>query len=115
MASSSVGDRTPNYVRSGMKTLTKTAIIATCASVAVLYLTNVTQAIVPDGKSCRCIISWHIPFYGSIEMPEWTWWTFIRIWLVSLLIPPILWIAVGVRILVAKCRPKLSRLSPLLR
>jgi hypothetical protein len=57
-----------------MKTFTKTAIVATCASAAVLYITaGVTQSLVSDARHTYCIISWHIPLYGSIELPEWTW------------------------------------------
>jgi hypothetical protein len=86
-----------------MKTFTKTAVVATCASAAVLYITGgVTQSLVSDGKKAYSIISWHIPLYGSVELPEWTWWTFIKIWLASLVIPAVLWLSVGVRTLVSK-------------
>lgn len=85
-----------------MGALTKTAIIATGLSVTILFLTDVTQSLQFDRKQILCIVSWHIPFYGSVQMPEWTWWIFTRIWLLCLLVPPILWLAVGIRKLVQK-------------
>jgi uncharacterized membrane protein YiaA len=76
-----------------MKKLTKTAIVVTCLSLAVLYITaGVLQQLVTDGKRTICIVTWHIPFYGTVRLQEQTWWTFTQIWLSSLSIPPILWV-----------------------
>jgi hypothetical protein len=88
-----------------MKKLTKTAIVASCLSMVVLYVTSgVTQSLQSDGKHTICVVTWHIPFYGTVHVQEQTWWTFTRIWLYSLLIPPILWVAVGIRTLVSRLR-----------
>ncbi len=88
-----------------MKKLTKVAIAGTLLSVTALYVTGgVTQSLESDGKHLVCIIYWDIPLYRTMQLPEWTWWTFTRIWLVSLLIPPVLWVAVGIRKLVSAIR-----------
>ena len=90
-----------------MKTFTKAAIVATCASAAVLYITGgVTQSLVSDGRHTYCVISWHIPLYGSVELPEWTWWKFTQIWLAALVIPTVLWLSVAVRTLVSTVWPR---------
>ncbi len=88
-----------------MKLLTKTAIVVTCLSLAVLYVTSgVFQQLVTDGKRTVCVVTWHIPLYGTVRVREQTWWTFTQIWLVSLSLPPILWGVVSVRYLVSKLR-----------
>ena len=88
-----------------MRKLTKTAIVASCLSIAVLYITGgVTQSLQTDGKHTICVVAWHMPFYGTVPLQEQTWWTFTQIWLYSLLIPPILWVAVGIRTLISKFR-----------
>jgi len=88
-----------------MKLLTKAAILVTCLSVAVLYVTgNVSQQLVTDGTHRICVVTWHIPMCGPVRVQEQTWWTFTQIWLFSLLIPPVLWVLVGVRYLVYKLR-----------
>jgi hypothetical protein len=88
-----------------MKKLTKTAIVASCLSIVVLYVTGgVTQSLQSDGKHTICVVTWHIPLYGTVRVQEQTWWTFTQIWLYSLLIPPILWVAVGIRALISKFR-----------
>lgn len=81
---------------------TKLAILITCASPLVLYLTSASQALVSDGRNVNCIISWNIPLYGIVHMPHSSWWVFIRIWLACLLIPLALWVAVGLRSLASK-------------
>src|SRR5260221_5623334 len=81
-----------------MKILTKTAIAGTCLSLIALYVTSgVTQSLVVDGKRRLCVISWHIPLYGTVEVPHWAWWTFVKIWLFSLSTPVVLWTIVGLR------------------
>ncbi len=81
-----------------MKKLTKLAIAGTLLSAAALYVTGgVTQALVTDGNHCFCIVSWHIPFYRTVQLTHSAWWIFTTIWLVSLLAPPILWVAIGIR------------------
>ena len=88
-----------------VKTLTKIGIIVTVTSAAVLCMTGgVTQSLVSDGQHCYSIVSWHIPLYGRIELPDWTWWKFTQIWAASLLLPVILWCLIGLRTLVAKMR-----------
>ena len=90
-----------------MNTLKKIAILGTALSVAALYVTgDVVQSLETDGKHLVCIVSWHIPFYRTLQLPEWTWWTFTRIWLATLLIPPILWAGVGINQLASKFRPR---------
>jgi hypothetical protein len=88
-----------------MKKLTKAAIVATCLSPVVLYATAASQALVSDGKNVYCIVSWYIPVYGTVRVPESAWWTFTQIWLISLLIPPVLWLCVGIRKLFSKMVP----------
>jgi hypothetical protein len=80
-----------------MKRFTKIAIIATCLSPIILYCTSATQALVSNGKSVYYIIEWHLPFYGTTAMTESSWWTFTRIWLLTIAVPPLLWISVGLR------------------
>ena len=81
-----------------MKLLTKTAIAGTCLSLIALYVTSgVTQSLLSDGKRTLCIISWNIPFYGSVQVPHWAWWTFVKIWLFSVSTPVVLWTIVGLR------------------
>jgi hypothetical protein len=88
-----------------MKKLTKTAIVVTCLSLTAFYVTSgVFQQLVTDGKRTICVVTWHIPLYGTVRLQEQNWWTFTRIWLFSLSIPPILWGVVGVRYLVSKFR-----------
>jgi hypothetical protein len=88
-----------------MKKLTKFAIGATCVSALTLYVTSgVSQAFVSDGKNSFDIVYWHVPLYGLVRMPDQSWWIFIRVWLSCLVIPPVLWIAVGARKLVASAR-----------
>jgi len=90
-----------------VKNLTKIAVGGTVLCVATLFVTgDVFQSLVTDGKQRFCIIYWHVPFYHTLQLPHSTWWTFTRIWLVSLLIPPILWAAVGITKLVSKFRPR---------
>jgi len=81
-----------------MKLLTKTAITGTCLSLVALYVTSgVTQSLETDGNRTLCIISWNIPFYGSVQVPHWAWWTFVKIWLFSVSTPVVLWTIVGLR------------------
>jgi hypothetical protein len=88
-----------------MKKLTKVAIAASCLSIIVLYLTGgVAESLQSDGKHTIDVVSWHIPFYGTVRLQEQTWWTFTRIWLFSLSIPLILWGVVCVRYLVSRFR-----------
>jgi hypothetical protein len=92
-----------------MKKLTQTAIVAGYLSIAVLYVTaGVTQSLQSNGKHTICLVTWHIPLYGSVRVQEQTWWTFTQIWLYSLLIPPIMWAAVGIRALISKFRVVLN-------
>jgi hypothetical protein len=92
-----------------VKTLTKTGIIVTLASAAVLSITGgVSQSLISDGQHVYSIVSWHIPFYGRIELPDWTWWKFTQIWFASLLIPVILWCLIGLRTLVSQIWPSIK-------
>jgi hypothetical protein len=86
-----------------MKPLTKIALLATCLSVIVLWFTSdVTQSLESDGRQMFDMLSWQIPFYRSVQLPYWAWWVFVRLWLFSLLIPSLLWLAVGLRKIFAK-------------
>jgi hypothetical protein len=86
-----------------MKPLTKIVLLATCLSVIVLWFTSgVTQSLESDGRQMFDILTWHIPFYRSVRISGWEWWVFVRLWLVSLLIPSLLWLAVGLRKIFAK-------------
>ena len=88
-----------------MKKLAKTAIVVSCLSIGVLYVTGgVTQSLQSDGTHTICVVTWHIPLYGTVHMQERTWWTFTQIWFLSLVIPPILWFAVAMRALIDKFR-----------
>jgi hypothetical protein len=85
-----------------MKNLVRTSIAITCLSVVVLYLTgDVTQSLETDGKQMFCVLTWHVPLYGTVHMQGQAWWVFTQIWLFSLVIPAILWLAVGVRSLIS--------------
>jgi hypothetical protein len=88
-----------------MARLTKVAIFVTCASPLVLYLTSASQALVSDGQNVICIISWNIGPFGRVHMPHSSWWVFVNIWLACLLIPPMLWVAVGLTSLASKLNP----------
>jgi hypothetical protein len=86
-----------------MKLLTKIASVVTCVSAIVLLLTSdVTQSSESDGKQMFDIVRWHVPFYRSVQLPDRAWWVFVRLWLFSLSLPPILWVAVGIRKIFAK-------------
>jgi hypothetical protein len=89
-----------------MRRLTKFAVLVTCMSPVVLYLTSVSQSLVSDGRNLYCVISWSIPLYGTVHMPHWSWWVFTRIWVTCLLVPPALGITVGVRGLVSRMNPE---------
>ena len=88
-----------------MSRWTKVALTVTCVSAAVLLLTgNVTQALVANRTGQYCIVTWRIPFYRSIRVSESAWWIFTRIWLVSLLAPPLAWLLVATAALARKIR-----------
>jgi len=93
-----------------MKKLAKIAIAITCLSVAALYLTSdVTQSLQTNGKQMICVVTWYVPLYGTVHLRGQTWWVFTQIWLLSLVIPAILWLAVGVRALISKRRQVADR------
>jgi hypothetical protein len=85
-----------------MKGLTKAAIVVTTLSLLALCATSATQAWVTDGKNIVCIVTWHAPFYGPIELGHSAWWIFVRIWMLALCAPPIAWIAVGIKHIASK-------------
>jgi len=88
-----------------MRKLTKAAMAASCLSIIVLYITGgVVQSLQSDGKHPIGVVTWHIPLYGTVHLQEQAWWTFTQIWLYSLLIPPILWVIVGIKALISKFR-----------
>ena len=94
-----------NKARWSVSRLTKSALAVTCLSAVALLVTgNVSQALVSDGKHMYCIVTWNIPFYRSMRLPGDAWWTFTRIWLFSLLAPPVLWIAVRTKVLASRLR-----------
>jgi hypothetical protein len=86
-----------------VKLLTKLAIPATILSVAYLLLSlGLKQVMATDGKSFFTIVLWHIPFYRTIKLPDRSWWFIVRVWLVSVSIPPIMWVTVAVRYFLSK-------------
>jgi hypothetical protein len=86
-----------------MPRLTKTALIITGLALVILCLTSATQAFVSSGKNSLGVY-WHVPLYGTVRMPESSWWIFVRVWLLSLVLPTVLWITVGLRKLISKTR-----------
>lgn len=87
-----------------LRPLTKVTIFVTCAAPVVLCLTSASQALVSDGRNVICVISWHIPLFGTMHMPHSSWWAFTGIWLTCLSLPPLLWISVGLSRLVTQFR-----------
>jgi len=89
-----------------VKLLTKSAIAVTLLAVVALYVTgDVVQSLQVDSSGHRiCVVTWHIPLYGTVRVQEGTWRTFTQIWLYSMLIPAMFWVLVGVRYLVYKFR-----------
>ena len=82
-----------------MRKLTKAALWATCLTPVVLSLTMVRWAVVSDPSSF--FVVWHIPFDGDVRVPDWMWVIPAYGTNVTLAVPLILWIAVGLR----KVRP----------
>lgn len=86
-----------------MKPLTKTAIIATSLCLVYFYLSlQVSRTVVTNGKRAAAIVLWHIPFYRYVQLPGRSWSLIVGLWLVSVVIPPILWVTVGVKHFFAK-------------
>jgi hypothetical protein len=86
-----------------MKLLTKIALVVTCISAIILLLTSeVTQSLESDGKQMFDIVLWHVPFYRSVQLPDRAGWVLVWLSLFSLSLPPILWVAVGIRKIFAK-------------
>jgi hypothetical protein len=88
-----------------LRKLLKTSIAASCLALVVLYLTSASQALVSDGNRCYSVVYWKVPFYGLKTLPDNTWWVFVRIWVLTLLTPVVLWIVLGAREIVARLRP----------
>jgi hypothetical protein len=88
-----------------MKNLTKVTMLVTVLSTVSLGLTwNVSQSLETDGTYMYDVTVWQIPFYETVYFLNGAWWILVRIWLVSLALPPVFWAAVGVRTLLAKWR-----------
>ena len=93
------------FCKDDVKKLTKAAIVVTGLSAVTLGLTwNVTQSLESDGKHLYDVITWHIPLYKDLYFQDEAWWIFIRIWLISLILPLTFWAAVGIRTLISKAR-----------
>jgi len=82
-----------------MKRLTKIAIIATCAGLIASYSTQTYLALPADGSN-RCIEYWHVPLYGMARLSGLGSRICNITFLLSLVIPPALWIVVGTRKLI---------------
>ena len=87
-----------------MKRMTKAAIFVTVLSLLALYVTSASQQLVTDGKDVLCVVTWHVPFYGPVELGHSAWWIFVRIWLLATCFPPFAWIAVGIRYIASKSK-----------
>jgi hypothetical protein len=81
-----------------MKQLTKVAIIVTCLSLPVLHFSSMSLVLVADSKDLHCVTQWQLPLLGTLGPRASEWWDGIIV--LSVIIPPMLWIIVVARKLI---------------